>query len=56
VDLKGNVVDAYGTTEIIFVTGPFVAGVHEADNQQAAEKLAEVLALKLSRIAEEKGD
>jgi hypothetical protein len=55
-DLKANVVDAYGTTEIIFVTGPFVAGVHEADNQQAAEKLAEILALKLSDIAEEEGD
>jgi hypothetical protein len=54
-DLKGNVVDAYGTTEIILVTGPFVAGVHEADNQQAAEKLAETLALKLRSIAEEKG-
>jgi hypothetical protein len=55
-DLKANVVDAYGTTEIIFVTGPFVAGVHEADNQQAAEKLAEILALKLRSIAEGKGD
>ncbi|MHC4623163.1 MAG: DUF6599 family protein [Planctomycetota bacterium] len=55
-DLKADVVDAYGTTEIIFVTGPFVAGVHEADNQQAAEKLAEVFALKLSGIEEEKGD
>jgi hypothetical protein len=55
-DLKANVVDAYGTTEIIFVTGPFVAGVHEADNQQAAEKLAETLALKLSDMAEKKSD
>jgi hypothetical protein len=55
-DLTANVVDAYGTTEIIFATGPFVAGVHEADNQQAAEKLAEILALKLSDIAEEEGD
>jgi hypothetical protein len=38
------------------VTGPFVAGVHEADNQQAAERLAETLALKLSDMAEEEGD
>ena len=55
-DLKANVVDAYGTTEIIFVTGPFVAGVHEVDNQEAAEKMAETLALKLSDMAEKKGD
>jgi hypothetical protein len=55
-DLKANVVDAYGTTEIIFVTGPFVAGVHEADDQQAAERLAETLALKLRSIEEEEGD
>jgi hypothetical protein len=55
-NLKAKVIDSYGTTEIIFVTGPFVGGVHEADNQEAAEKLAEVLALKLSDMAEKKGD
>jgi hypothetical protein len=55
-NLGAEVIDSYGTTEIIFVTARFVAGVHEADNQQAAEKLAEALALKLSDIAEEKDD
>jgi hypothetical protein len=54
--LKANIVDAYGTTEIVLATGPFVAGVHEADSQEAAEKLAEILALKLSDMTEKKGD
>jgi hypothetical protein len=54
--LKANVVDAYGTTEIVLATGPFVAGVHEADSQEASERLAEILALKLSDTAEKKGD
>jgi len=51
-NLDAEVIDSYGTTEIIFVIGPFVAGVHEADNQRAAEKLAEILASKLSEVAE----
>jgi hypothetical protein len=54
--LKDNnvkVLDFYGTTEIIFSTGPFVAGVHEAENQTAAEQLAAKLLAKLSKIAKE---
>ncbi|HUT30614.1 MAG TPA: DUF6599 family protein [Sedimentisphaerales bacterium] len=43
-NLKASVIDSYGATEIIFVTGPFVAGVHEAQNQSAAQKLVEMLA------------
>lgn len=45
--LEGKIVDFYGTTEIVFATGPFVAGIHEAENQQAAEQLAERLFHKL---------
>lgn len=53
-NLKAKVVDSYGATEIIFVAGPFVAGVHEADNQPAAEKLAEILATTLTSIPGQK--
>lgn len=45
--LEGKIVDFYGTTEIVFNIGPFVAGIHEAENQQAAERLAERLSNKL---------
>jgi hypothetical protein len=45
-----KVVDFVGTVEIVFAAGPFVAGVHEADNQHAAEKLAVVLMNKLSEV------
>lgn len=48
---QGRVVDFYGTTEIVFAAGPFVAGIHEADDRQAAEQLAAVLAGKLSEAA-----
>ena len=36
--LKGKVFDFYGVTEIVFAKGLFVVGVHEAENQDAAEK------------------
>jgi hypothetical protein len=48
--LEGKIMDFYGTTEIVFSTGPFVAGIHEAENQQAAEQLAERLFHKLREI------
>jgi hypothetical protein len=48
--LVGKVMDSYGATEIVFTTGPFVAGIHEAENQQAAEKLAEILINRLGEI------
>ena len=48
--IEGKVMDFYGTTEIVFTVGSFVAGIHEAENQQAAEKLAEVLINKLSAV------
>ena len=48
--IEGKVMDFYGTTEIVFTVGPFVAGIHEAENQQTAEKLAEILTNRLSEI------
>ena len=51
--LVGKVMDSYGATEIVFTTGPFVAGIHEAENQQAAEKLAEILINRLNSINNE---
>jgi hypothetical protein len=45
-----SVVDFYGAFEIVFPTGVFVGGVHEADNKQAAEKAAEVLVGRLKEI------
>jgi hypothetical protein len=53
-NLEAKVIDSYGATEIIFVTGPFVAGVHEAENQSAAEKLSEMLAGSLLDAAGQK--
>ncbi len=50
--IGGKVLDFYGTTEIIFAIGPYVAGVHEAKNQQSAEKLADQLIVKLSDSAQ----
>ena len=47
--VEGKVLDFYGTTEIIFAIGPYVAGVHEAKNQQSAEKLAAQLIDKLGK-------
>jgi len=49
--IKCKVLDFYDTTEIIFAIGPYVAGIHEAKNQQSAEKLAAELFNKLSKIA-----
>ena len=46
--LKNKVFDFYGATEIVSTTGQFVVGVHEAENQDAAEKAAMILAVKLS--------
>jgi len=49
--IESKVVDFYGTTEIVLAIGPFVAGVHEAENQTSAEKLAVQLANKLGAVA-----
>jgi len=46
--LKDKIFEFYGVTEIVFTTGRFVVGVHEAENQDSAEKAAMILAVKLS--------
>ncbi|MFA5240162.1 MAG: DUF6599 family protein [Phycisphaerae bacterium] len=51
--LVDKVMDFYGTTEIVFTVGPFVAGVHESQDQGRAEKLAEELINKLNSINNE---
>jgi hypothetical protein len=51
--LVGKVMDFYDTTEIVFTAGPFVAGIHEAKNQQPAEKSAEILINKLNSLKNE---
>jgi hypothetical protein len=49
----GKAMDIYGATEIVFTIGPFIAGVHEAENQWAAEKLAVILINKLDSLKNE---
>ena len=49
-DRQFKVIDFYGTTEIIFSFGPFVAGVHEAENQRPAVRLAVMLLDRLSEV------
>ncbi|MDD5064424.1 MAG: hypothetical protein PHQ35_06655 [Phycisphaerae bacterium] len=51
--LAGKILDSYGTTEIVFTVGPFVSGIHEAEDQQAAEKTAEILINKLKSLNNE---
>jgi hypothetical protein len=50
---NASVLDFYGSTEIVFSTGVFVGGVHEADDRQTAEKAAEVLLERLNKISGE---
>ena len=45
-----SVMDFYGAFEMVFSTGVFVGGVHEANDKQAAEKAAEVLISRLKEI------
>jgi hypothetical protein len=47
--LEGKVIDFYDTTEIVSAAGPFVYGIHEAESQQSAEKIATTLLNKLSK-------
>jgi len=50
-DIGAKVLDFYDTTEIIFAIGPFVGGIHEAENQKSAEELAARLFDKLNNAA-----
>ncbi len=45
-----SVADFYGSFEMVFSTGVFVGGVHEANDKQAAEKAAEILIGRLKEI------
>jgi hypothetical protein len=47
--LEGKVVDFYDTTEIVSATGQFVYGIHEAESQKSAEKIAITLINKLGK-------
>ena len=49
--LNGKVVDFYDTTEIIFSVGNFTGGIHEAEDQQAAEKIAKNLLENLNKLS-----
>ncbi len=48
-DIGAKVLDFYDTTEIIFAIGPFLGGIHEAENQKSAEELATRLFNKLKK-------
>jgi hypothetical protein len=47
-----SVLSFYGSTEIVFYTGTFVGGVHEADDSKSALKAAEALIEHLNKINE----
>ena len=49
--LNGKVVDFYDTTEIIFSVGNFMGGIHEAEDQQAAENIAKNLLENLNKLS-----
>jgi hypothetical protein len=55
-NIEAKVVEFYGTTEIVFTTGPFLAGIHEAQSQQLAEELAAKLINKLSEATKAQSD
>ena len=44
-----RILDFYKTIEIIFIVGPIMGGIHEADDQQAAETLAGIMIDGLSK-------
>ncbi len=48
--VAGKAADFYGTIEVVFTIGPFVAGVHGAENEASAKQLAAQLYDKLVRI------
>ncbi len=50
-NIGARVLDFYDTTEIIFTVGPFVGGIHEAEDQKAAEEQAVKLINRLTELA-----
>jgi hypothetical protein len=55
VNSETSMLDFMGSTEIVFATGSFVGGVHEAGDRQAAEKAAKVFSEHLEKISEKTG-
>jgi hypothetical protein len=55
VNSETSMLDFMGSTEIVFAAGSFVAGVHEADDKQAAQKAADALLKRLNEISEKTG-
>ena len=49
-DVNGKAAEFYGAIEVAFTVGPFVAGVHGAQNEASAKQLAAQLYEKLVRI------
>lgn len=49
-----KVVDFYGSIEIIFTNGSYVAGIHEVENLTIAEKVAVMLDAKLNQVQKQK--
>jgi len=54
--VNAKILDFYGTTEIVFAVGPYLGGVHEAENQEPAEWVAAELANKLGQAKKAMGD
>jgi hypothetical protein len=54
--VDAKVLDFYGTTEIVFAVGPYLGGVHEAENREPAEQVAAALADKLGQARKAMGD
>lgn len=48
---QAKFVDFYGTRQIVSVRGPFVFGIHEAENQQLAKKVEKMILNKLIEAA-----
>ena len=49
--LSGTVLDFYDTTEIVFSAGNFVGGIHEAEDQAAAENITKLLLENLNKLS-----
>lgn len=56
IDKRMKILDFYGSTEIVFAVGPFVGGVHEAENKMAGEKTAAIFLKSLADKAGEKSE
>ena len=49
--LNDRVLDFYDTTEIVFSAGNFAGGIHEAEDQSAAENIAKLLLENLNNLS-----